>query len=378
MGVNTKSSGKSGGPVKGKVPQWAEPIVRISDWIYPWCLWVGGITLFAILTALMFGKTDAGWLSPALGAFAFFTSVGVIAALVACHHTLVPGWVNVVIGAALLFGGNIVISFLAAQGKIPRDNLFLTQVYDYIPNVGMLVLISSVLRLMVGFTLAFIYEQTRADSAKYKYSGAKAVEKPGLIPKCWQMSRCRPGVREQCPNFTDRITCWQRRSGCFCDRNLANFLVSASDRKDFTEADDMARNLASVDKSGKGAIRGHMQSAAKRPWIQQRRLCHECPLYLEHQEYKYRNWHWISFPLTAGIVGLLYPFFHEGYGLMAEYLDLFMKRLVEIGKLPENFDPSASTLKDSPFEYVLLFMVGLVLASYVVSLIDKMFLDWKL
>jgi len=199
-----------------------------------------------------------------------------------------------------------------------------------------------------------------------------------VFPMCWQMSRCRPGVRDHCPNFTDRVTCWRRRSGCFCDRNLANFLVSASDRKDVSEVDEMARNVASIDKAGKSAIRGHMQNSARRPWGQQRRLCHECPLYLEHQEYKYRSWHWVSFPLTAGIIALLYPYFTIGYKHAADMLDQFAIKLADLGKLPANFDPSASSLKDSPFEYVLLFMLALLLASYIVSLVDKMFLDWKL
>jgi hypothetical protein len=367
MGVNTKT-GKSSGPVKGQVPAWAEPYVRVADWIYPWCLWVGGIALFALLTTLLFGKTDGSWISPALGAFAFFTNIGF------------AGWVGILIGAALLFGGRVAVTFLAAQGNVDGQDPFLNQLYDYVPNVGMVVLAISIVRLMVGFALVFIYEQTRSGSKKYKYATSSANEKPGAFPKCWQMSRCRPGVRESCPNFTDRLTCWRRRSGCFCDRNLANYLVSVSDRKDVGEIDGVARAAINMDRSaGKGAIRGYMMGAAKRPWLQQRRLCHECPLFLEHQEYKYRYWHWISFPITGGVVAVMYHLgFHEAYNWIADKLDMFMEKLVEMGKLPSNFDPSASNLKDSPFEYVLLFMVSLIIASYIVALIDKMFLDWKM
>jgi len=380
MGVNTRK-GKSGeGPVKGQVPAWAEPYVRVADWIYPWCLWIGGISLFTLLTTLLFGKTEGGWISPILGAFAFFTVIGFACMLVACHTTLVPGWIGIVVGAALLFGGRIAVTFLAAQGHVDGKDQFLAQLYDYVPNVGIFLLAISIVRLMVGFALAFIYEQTRSGSKKYKYSTSAATEKPGVFPKCWQMSRCRPGVRESCPNFTDRITCWRRRSGCFCDRNLANYLVSVSDRKETLDIDNVARAAINMDReAGKGAIRGYMMGVAKRPWLQQRRLCHECPLFLEHQEYKYRNWHWISFPITVGVVVLMYRLgFHEVYNWIADKLDLFMDKLVQMGKLPANFDPSASNLKDSPFEYVLLFMVSLIIASYIVALIDKMFLDWKM
>lgn len=380
MGVNTKkSSGGSRGPEKGKVPEWAAPLVRTSDWVFPTCLIVSGIALFALLTALMFGKTTAGWLPMVLGVFGFFTVVGFLTWLIASHFTLVPGWVGVFIGAALLFGGRFVIAFLAAQGKIDASNGFVTSLNDTVGNVGMIVLALSVLRLMAGFTLAVIYEQMRGDSKKYKYSGATTQEKPGAFPKCWQMSRCRPGVRENCPNYIDHVTCWRRRSGCFCDRNLANFLVNTSDRKDFTEVDDMARNMASVDKSARGAIRGHMVNASKRPWLQQRRLCHECPLYLEHQEHKYRTWHWVSFPLGASLVGGMYVLgFHEAYNWVANLIDEFMKKLISLHQLPPNFSTDSTSLKNSPFEYVLLLMVGLVVISYVVSFVDKMFLEWKL
>jgi hypothetical protein len=289
-----------------------------------------------------------------------------------------PGWVGVVLGVAFLFGGKIAIAFLASQGKVDGADEFLKQVYGIVPNVGVVALALSIIRLMIGYTLAVIYEQMRGDSKKYKYSATATVtEKPGLLPKCWQMSRCRPGVRNSCPNYTDHITCWKRRSGCFCDRNLANYLVSMSDRKDFSEADDVQRNVAAVG-PGKSALVGHMKNTARRPWLQQRRLCHECPLYLEHQEFKYRTWHWISFPITIVIIIAAFPFFHEGYLKVAGYLDLFMKKLVEMGKMPDNFRPDASTLADSPFEYVVIAMFGLVLASYVVALIDKMFIEWKL
>jgi len=380
MGVNTKSGKGSEGPIKGQVPEWAEPYVRLSDWIYPWCLWIGGISLFALLTTLMFGKSEGAWISPLLGAFSFFTTVGFISMLLACHNTLIPGWIGASIGAVLFFGGNIAISFLAKQGGITdAANPFLKQMYGYVPDIGMLVLALSVVRLMIGFTLAVIYEQTRSGSKKYKYSTDMATEKPGIIPKCWQMSRCRPGVRDSCPNFSDHVTCWRRRSGCFCDRNLANYLVSVSDRKDVGEIDAVTRAAANMDNSGKRAIQGYMMGVAKRPWLQQRRLCHECPLFLEHQEYKYRYWHWISFPITLGVIGLMYQLgFHSAYNWIAEMLDKFMEKLVSMGKLPPNFDPSASNLQNSPFEYVLLFMVSLVIAGYILGLIDKMFLEWKL
>ncbi len=211
---------------------------------------------------------------------------------------------------------------------------------------------------------------------KFATESRKKGARPSLIPKCWEMSRCRPGVRETCPNYIDLHTCWKRRSGCFCDRDLANYLVGAVDRKEVQEIIDMQNTAAKTKRAS--AIRSHLQEAGRRPWRQQKVLCHACPLYVEHQEYKYKYWHWISFPVTLAIAGLSYNLFHIGYVMAVDGLNAVMEKLVAIGGLPQNFVPSTTGLADSPFQFLLLFVLAVLLASYIVAITDMIFLKWKL
>ena len=119
-----------------------------------------------------------------------------------------------------------------------------------------------------------------------------------------------------------------------------------------------------------------MLSAGRR--VQQKVLCHACPLFVEHQEYKYKYWHWVSLPLTGIIVLMCLNLFQQGYILAANFLDVIITKIVTIGGLPANFTHSTSGLADSPFQYLLLGVLAILLASYIVALTDMIFLKWKL
>jgi hypothetical protein len=267
-------------------------------------------------------------------------------------------------------------AFLAARAKLPTDDPLVVRINATMSNIGVYIIAIAILHLCYVYISEFLAQQAKRRANKIRYIDTSKLDtqKRSFIPKYWQMSRCRPGVRMTCPNFLDRVPCWKRRSGCFCDRDLANFLISATDRKDAQEAIDIQRIANSP-----GMV--HMRDKMKmrrRGWGQQKKLCHECPLYNEHQEYKYKNLSWISFPITAGITVALYGIFHVVYLAGTKFLDEFMARLVKTGSLPENFHPDASSLVNSPFEYVLLAVLGLLLASYVIVLTEKCFLSWKL
>lgn len=372
------------------VPPWARPIVICSDYIYVLFNWVAAASIVVMLIALFMGHTGITmpWLNTAFELFRFCAVVGILAMLTANYERIGLGWLGVILGVLMTFAGRVVITTLAAAGKVDGSNTYLAQLLDTVPNVGIIVLAMSAIRLVIGYIVTFISERAVRDAKRAKTTidvAGKNAQRPGLVPQCWQMSRCRPAVRMNCPNFIDRKTCWKRRSGCFCDRNLANYLVGAVERGETDEVMEVqkATASASVAPSGKdvpklGGIRGHMDNAQRRPWAQQKKLCHACPLFIEHQEYKYRYWHWIHLPITATIVAGCFSLFHLGYVQAAMFLDAFMKRLVELGNMPPNFKPDASTLTDSPFEYVVIGMLALVIGSYVVAFTDKVFLEWKL
>ena len=386
--ADTKSTPKR----KAPLPGWMRTIITISEYIYPSCFWASGLALLAILTMLFLGKTastpGSEWLGTALTAYIFCSCMGFLTCLIALFETFTPGWVTTILGAVLYFGGSAVISFVVGRHTFSGEGAnFVKDLYTAVQNVGVSLMIMGMVRLMIGYTIQLMEAQSAGAAVRRRYAnlpkgkGAQTkIERPSFIPKCWQMSRCRPAVRMSCPNYTDHVTCWKRRSGCFCDRDLANYLMSSVERGASDEIIEMqnASNAMASSETDKHAMESKMRSGARRPWRQQKKLCHACPLFIEHQEYKYKNFHWLSVPTTIAIMVGGFPIFHDGYQLMAKFLDEFAKEIIKRGGLPDNFNPDASGLLHSPFEYVLLVAVALILGSYIVNIVDKLFLEWKM
>jgi hypothetical protein len=376
-----------------EVPLWAKPIVNICDRIYPFMLVFGALLLVLLLSLVGVGRTEFEWVPRVVSAMSFFLTLGFISWIIARHETLVPGWVGLVLSAVFYYGLPLLVIFLATRtGEIKEVQLSLSAAAEAatgaslvirstvtaFTNMAFFLALTAIVRLVIGFSTGFVSSSTTARTVKMRYidTSNKDTLKPSLIPKCWQMSRCRPGVRMTCPNYLDRIPCWKRRSGCFCDRELANYLMNSVDRKDAGEVIDMQTVTA---QSGANAIRGYMGAANKRPWKLQKSLCFNCPLYLEHQEYKYRNLSWISIPATAAIVALSWPVYDAGYQWLSRYLDDLMVQLTQIKDVARIIGPDeGATLANSSFEYVLLAVLTLILFGYVISMTETFFLKWKM
>lgn len=365
------------------LPPWITNVVEISDRIFAAALAIGGLALLVLLAMLTLGKFDAGWIFNVSALFAFAFCIGFLAVLLAKYESFVPGWIGLILGAGFVYGAEIGLGYLAARGHVSGDLAQFKNFIQTVQNVGLFTAVFCVLRLLLGYTVAYLtrYESNKSKRCQYMDTSTEGTQKPSLVPTCWQMSRCRPGVRMTCPNFIDRVPCWKRRSGCFCDRNLANYLMNSVDTGEAQEVIDMQRDGASVQATQAASLastRNHMKETARRPWKLQKTLCFNCPLYMEHQEYKYKHLGWLSFPATVGIIALLYPVFHMGYTAFADWMDASVQRLSDMGRLPENFTPSAGTLQDSMFEYFLLGVLGLLLLSYVIALTETAFLKLKL
>lgn len=362
----------------GNVPPWVPPLIRVSDRIYPWFLAISGLCLLLILTMLLVGKTELPWLLNALSAFSFFGTIGFLALLIAQHESFIAGWVGVVLAVAFRSGAPYLLALLAQQGGISARDSFLGNVGATVPNFGLVLATMSIIRLMVGYTVKYMHyhAEHRTKHIKYMDTSTEDTVHRSLVPKCWQMSRCRPGVRMTCPNYIDRMTCWKRRSGCFCDRELANYLVGEVDRKDAQEIIEVQRIAGANSQST--AIRGHMKTATKRPWKLQRTLCYNCPLFIEHQEYKYKNLSWVSFPVTLAIVAACWTTFDWVYHLGAGFLDELVRASLKNVSSDFMSTDSTAALANSPFEYVILAVLTLLLASYIISLTEIFFLKWKM
>jgi len=367
MGENTRR--RTTAPEQEAQP-WLAMMVKFGSAVAPWALIVGGVALVIVLGLITLNKIEFGWLPNVLAAVSFFLLLGFTALFFKCYASLAPGWTALVLGAALHLGGPFLIGILAKVGSLTATAGFVDTASKSLKDVGFFLIVLAVLRLLMGFyTYATSQHHVAKKQFQYLDLSKEDAAKISFIPKCWQMSRCRPAVRMSCPNYIDRRTCWGRRSGCFCDRDLANYLLQSVDTGETTEVTEVSQ--AAVSRSAPPA-RG-----AKRPWKLQKSLCYNCPLFIEHQEYKFKHLRWISFPITLAIGAALYFPYHEGFVWFAAWLEGATQKLIALGNLPENFNPSATSL-GSGFEIFLGVILLLLACSWVMEFTERMFLKWNL
>jgi len=387
MGENTKQQAQQRMQAEKEMPQWAVPLVRICDVIYLYLLLPAILLLLGSLALIALGQLSFPWLLNVVNLLNLFTTLGFLSWTVASYDSFAPGWVGVALAIGLKYGGAYLITLLQSVGAKMAHGAggsdisarFVEELLNAFTTLAVFLAIVSVVRLIIGFSVQIVKDQmARAERrvARIDTTNTETL-KPSFIPRCWQMSRCRPAVRMTCPNYIDRINCWKRRSGCFCDRELANYLVNSIDRKDVQEVIDMQVATSKAEQAaGANRIRGHLKDVSTRSWGLQKKWCYECPLFIEHQDYKYKNLSWISWPITAGIVFAVYSFFDTAYKASMTWLEQVTGEMVKNGVLPSNFTPNNTM--DNGFEWILLSVLTLLLMGYVISFTETIFMKWKL
>lgn len=359
-----KSSKSSSSPPELKLPEWMMPIQRVCAASYPLLLLFAGLCLLTVLAFIAIKKTDFPWLLNVNGALMFFAILGLLAMFFAEYRSVVAGW-SALVGGLFFYHAPFLILLLISFVNGNHKANIVVQLMFYCKLAGIIAVFLSLFSLLFAYVLLFMHrEKTRRESKMQFAVDAKShVEKPSLIPKCWQMSRCRPVVRYSCPNYIDKKTCWKRRSGCFCDKELANYLINHSAKG---EADEMiVMQQASSNRPTTNGLR--------RSWREQKKLCYSCPLFLEHQEYKYRRFSSMSIILTIVITGALYPLYHIAYQTGMKALDKILQGKFNIPGVSVD-----TSLVNSPFEWVLLAVLAMLLWSYLITAVDNYFLEWKL
>jgi len=142
----------------------------------------------------------------------------------------------------------------------------------------------------------------KADHIKYGKGIKEEGEKQNVfLGKCWQLPFCRKFVRERCPIYHSRRTCWKELVGCMCEEQV---IRNAMENKPIPKEAILAANFIP---------QNHRLSEA-----QKKERCYSCVIYNEHQRHKYKAGMWITVPgfflfygachglLVAAVTGLLF------------------------------------------------------------------------
>lgn len=117
-------------------------------------------------------------------------------------------------------------------------------------------------------------EGARADAIKYGRNMKEERDTRNVfLGKCWQLPYCRKFVREVCPIYHSRRTCWRERVGCMCEEQLIKNAMARGNEaipRDIVAAEKMIpRNSRLTDR-------------------QKAERCRQCVIYNEHEKHKYK------------------------------------------------------------------------------------------
>lgn len=190
------------------------------------------------------------------------------------------------------------------------------------------------------------------------------------LSRCWEMPYCHEAIKEMCPAYQARRSCWRIRQGCNCDPTMIEALIRAggatrgkgdtSDGKVAQEA-YMRSDLEADIKLGEG---------------ERTRECNVCPIFNEHQRQKFNLLNPII--IIAAIVGLLaaYPIMKKLYVLSITGLSQLASQMTYGAS--ESVSQWIGRL-DSPAVWVFFYViVGLVVMSYVLKFVEWTILVKKL
>jgi len=269
-------------------------------------------------------------------AFLWSLWIVVMAAMVRHYRTESTGWVTMLVGIGCWALLPMVVrsrtESTTAQELMQLGQSLITS----FQTAGGALIVIGFLRVALGRVIV-LASPTQAAMRFSSYSpeaaaieAERAMERPSLMRQCWELHFCRSSLRSGCPRFVERVSCWKKNSGCYCDQGLATRLLSgvgANARAKVAEELEVAQRRAQTQRKKK--------KREKAP-------CGECPLYLEHQKHKYRVLSWLSYPAAAGIIGFSVGSIQNGY----RWVEL------ELGSLLSNLQILPRALSDQPLEQV--------------------------
>ncbi|MFI5387363.1 MAG: hypothetical protein ACHQ50_14735, partial [Fimbriimonadales bacterium] len=130
----------------------------------------------------------------------------------------------------------------------------------------------------------------KSDQMRYGKGVKEEVDRHNVfLGKCWQLPFCRKFVRERCPIYHARRTCWKELTGCMCEEEV---IRNAMENKAIPKDALMAAT--------------YIPRNTKLTFDQKRERCKSCVIYNEHQKHKYK----IALPATLCAMAAIYALAH--------------------------------------------------------------------
>lgn len=266
-----------------------------------------------------------------------------------------------IIGAALYFSPTY------APGIIGSDDTEIAgKAYGAISIAGIPILVIGVIDLLIDLISRMRLRAMEGAKAEQLKFGKGIKEEKDIrnvfLGKCWQLPYCRKFVRERCPIYHSRRTCWQERVGCMCEEIV---IQNAMEGK--------------VIPSDIVAAAKYIPKNSKLTPGQKAERCRQCVIYNEHQKHKYKAA--MGF-VALGTVGLFLILHEPLRNMVQEWL---VSADSAVGKATFKTTEGGQDLSQAtsvtsgvvPYAEIVLVAVFLILYAYLVRVLEHLFFRMK-
>jgi hypothetical protein len=315
----------------------------------------------------------------ALQVFTIALWVVVVAALVRYRQVESIGYLIGLAGLGCYLGMSMLVKNQMTPTSAAQLQAVAQQLVDSFQTTGGALLVLAFLRVVGGRLVALAYAPRGAVTARIPGSSAlaeiaeeRARGRPSLMRKCWELHYCRGSLRMTCPRFVEGVACWKRRSGCYCDQDLQTRLLSqmaAKARVQVAEEMDAVRTRAQLPQ------RVMAQRKKQQALRESGAACRECPLYLDHQKFKYRALSWVSYPLAAVLIAIFANQIRYGYHWVETSLGGWLSALQV---LPQStVDSQFQKIPLISAENAMIVMLGVLTAALILQVTELVVFKFK-
>ena len=353
----------------------SDKLAAVIDSVCRFLLMAGGLAALIGVAGLIYTFSASGSATGALvnqalqnvGTFGMISVLGLTAVSLAVVYL---NWGEEILGplllitwAVLFFSPMFLPSMMGMQtpNKIGEATLnALTQASIPVGVIGLLAVVGDV----VSRTKVRVKEGSKSDQLKY---GKGLKEEKDIrnifMGKCWQLPYCRKFVRERCPIYHARRTCWKERVGCMCEESVIRNAMEGR-----------------IIPSDSVAAAKYIPQNTKLTADQKAERCRQCVIYNEHQKHKYK----LAMPTAIGATAAIYVFFREPMAQGVHGAMLGINKFVSKATLDPNKEADGKDLSktgmgsgDVAFNEVILVALLVVGLAYVIRLIEYMFFKAK-
>jgi hypothetical protein len=250
-----------------------------------------------------------------------------------------------IIFAGLLFFAPLILPVI--NGKTPNGAA--DEALKGIQKGGVMLGIIAILALIVEVAIRVrlrAMQGSRSDQLKYGKGIQEEKYQNRFMGKCWQLPYCRKFVREKCPIYFSKKTCWKEQVGCMCEEEvIRNAMENRPIPKDAIAA---ARYIP---------VNNKLNSTQKRA------RCKQCIIYNEHLKHQYR----LMLPVTIASFALLYLLFRS------PLLDMSGGVITKINDVLGNVTLKQASIQQNGvliFREVILDCFVFVLLAYVLKILE--------